>query len=59
MPKKKLTKAQVKRNIKTAFNAIYDLEVDKLGQMQSFVPMSVMKLLELSDTLKREHNKIK
>ena len=45
--------------MKTAFNAIYDLEMDKLGQMQSFVPMSVPKLLEISDTLKRAHNKIK
>ena len=59
MPKKKLTKAQVKKKMKTAFNAIYDLEMDKLGQMQSFVPMSVPKLLEISDTLKRAHNKIK
>lgn len=58
MPRRKLTKTQVKKKMKTAFNAIYDLEVDKLGQMQSFVPMSVPKLLEISDALKRAHNKL-
>ena len=58
MPRRKLKKTQVKKKMKTAFNAIYDLEVDKLGQMQSFVPMSVPKLLEISDALKRAHNKL-
>ena len=58
MPRRKLTKTLVKKKMKTAFNAIYDLEVDKLGQMQSFVPMSVPKLLEISDALKRAHNKL-
>lgn len=58
MPKKKLSKAQVKRKMKTAFNALYDLEVDKLGQMQSFVPMSIPKLLEMTDFLRRAHNKV-
>ena len=58
MPRRKLTKTQVKKKMKTAFIAIYDLEVDKLGQMQSFVPMSVPKLLEISDALKRAHNKL-
>ena len=58
MPKKKLTKAQVKKKMKTAFNAVYDLEMDKLGQMDSFVPMSVTKLLEISDTIKRAHKRL-
>ena len=58
MPRRKLTKTQVKKKMKTAFNAIYDLAVEKLGQMQSFVPMSVPKLLEISDALKRAHNKL-
>tara|TARA_Y100001951_G_scaffold62149_1_gene49631 strand:- start:44 stop:220 length:177 start_codon:yes stop_codon:yes gene_type:complete len=58
LPKKKLTKAQVKKKMKTAFNAIYDLEMDKLGQMDSFVPMSVGKLLEISDTIKRAHKRL-
>ncbi len=58
MPKKKLTKAQVKKKLKTAFNAIYDLEMDKLGQMDSFVSMSVPKLLQMSDTLKRAHKRL-
>ena len=58
MPSKKLTKAQVKKKMKTAFNAIYDLEMDKLGQMDSFVPMSVAKLLDISDTIKRAHKRL-
>jgi len=59
MPKKKLTKAQVKRKMKTAFNAIYDLEMDKLGQLESFVPISIPKLLDMSDALKRAHKRLK
>jgi hypothetical protein len=31
MPKKKLTKAQVKRKLKTMRNIVYDLYVDRLG----------------------------
>jgi len=31
MPKKKLTKAQVKRKIKTMRNVVYDLYLDRLG----------------------------
>ena len=59
MPKKKLTKAQVKKKMKTAFNALFDLEMDKLGQMDSFVPISVTKLLEISDALRRAQKRIK
>ena len=58
MPKKKLSKAQVKRKMKTAFNALYDLEVDNIGQMKIFVPMSISKLLEMTDFLRRAHNKV-
>ena len=31
MPKKKLTKAQVKRKLKTCNNAMYDLMLDRLN----------------------------
>jgi|TARA_R110002012_G_scaffold308566_1_gene514875 hypothetical protein len=31
MPKKKLTKAQVKRKLKTMRNAVYDMYLDRLG----------------------------
>jgi len=41
MPKKKLTKAQVKRKIMAARNALYDMYVDRLAySKRSLVPMS-------------------
>ena len=46
MPKKKLTKAQVKRKLKTCTTALYDLTVDKYGYGDSAVPMSFTKLVE-------------
>ena len=46
MPKKKLTKAQVKRKLKTCTTALYDLTVDKYGHGDSAVPMSFTKLIE-------------
>jgi hypothetical protein len=52
MPKKKLTKAQVKRKFKNINRDIYDLVLDKLGHgSASFVPMSLNKLLELHRSL--------
>jgi hypothetical protein len=53
MPKKKLTKAQVKKKLKQIHSLLFQLEMDKLGQMGSFVSMSVPKLLETSDRIKR------
>ena len=39
MPKKKLTKAQVKRKLQTIKNAAYDLMLDRLGHgFASFAP---------------------
>ena len=51
MPKKKLTKAQVKRKLKTCNNAMYDLFLDKVGHANSDVPFSVAKLLDLNKAL--------
>ena len=48
MPKKKLTKAQVKRKLKTCNNALYDLFLDKMGHANSDVPFSTPKLLDLN-----------
>ena len=48
MPKKKLTKTQVKKKLKIIMNASYDLVLDKMGQPQSFVPMSLDKILLLN-----------
>jgi len=48
MPKKKLTKAQVKRKAKTAYNAMYDLYIDKfVHRSESHVPESTMKMLDI------------
>ena len=54
MPKKKLTKAQVNKKVKTIVNAIYDLFNDKLVYAgDSLVPMSVNKLLEVHKVFAR------
>jgi len=57
MPRKKLTKTQIKRKFKTAYNAYYDLIQDKLGHPDSHITMSLNKMLEtlkgMSGILKR------
>ena len=47
MPKKKLTKTQIKRKLKQALTIMYDLFLDKLGQLKSDVPMSQAKILDV------------
>ena len=59
MPKKKLTKAQVKKKLKTIMNASYDLELDKMGHADSFVPMSLNKILELNRAVTQQFNRVK
>ena len=60
MPKKKLTKAQVKRKLKTASNALYDLGIDKYGHgTSSFVPMSFDKLKKAHADVLRAFNNLK
>ena len=59
MPKKKLTKAQVKRKIKTMMTASYDLVLDKMGHPDSKVPMSLNKILELNRQVPQQFNKVK
>jgi hypothetical protein len=53
MPKKKLTKAQVKKKLKQIHKLIFDLEMDKLGQFNSEVPISIAKLLASTDMYTR------
>jgi hypothetical protein len=45
MPKKKLTKAQVKKKLKTMERMMYDLATDKLGHSDSLVPISLAGLI--------------
>ena len=50
MPKKKLTKKQVKAKLKAMNNAMYDLALDKMGHgSESFVPYSLKKAMELQN----------
>jgi hypothetical protein len=59
MPKKKLTKAQVKRKIRTAKKALYDLFIDKFEHgTSSFIPISTKKLEELYFPLMRALDKL-
>jgi hypothetical protein len=54
MPKKKLTKAQVKRKVKTMHNAMYDIFFDKVGYgSDSFARISIAKANDLLTAIKR------
>jgi len=60
MPRKKLTKAQVKRKFKNLYRDLYDLTNDKLGHgTASFVPMSLNKLLELHKVVDNASMRVK
>ncbi len=59
MPKNKLTKAQVKRKLTTASNAVYDLVLDKMGHADSFSPMSKNKAMSILDDINRARLRIK
>jgi len=59
MPRKKLTKAQVKRKLKTALNMMYDLMNDKFAYPDSHVPISVTKLFELHKPLQNAWKRVK
>ena len=59
MPKKKLTKAQVRKKFKTLSNGMYDLILDKMGYDQaSEVPMSLNKALEVHRVLQLAFRKV-
>jgi len=48
MPKKKLTKSQVKRKLKTLNNTLYDLVLDRMGYgTDSFSPLAYSKLFDM------------
>jgi hypothetical protein len=58
MPKKKLTKAQVKRKLKTIDNIMYSFIVDKM-LINSDVPISFNKLLELHKSIQSAFKRVK
>ena len=59
MPKKKLTKTQVKSKLKSIMTASYDLVLDKMGHADSQVPMSLNKVLELNRSITSTFNRVK
>tara|TARA_Y100000114_G_C11692082_1_gene294089 strand:+ start:758 stop:937 length:180 start_codon:yes stop_codon:yes gene_type:complete len=59
MPKKKLTKAQVRKKMKTMMSASYDLVLDKMGHADSFVPMSLNAILEINRKVTQQLNRFK
>ena len=59
MAKKKLTKTQVKRKLKTIDNATASLILDKVEQNNSIVTMSLPRLLELSKPFRTLLNRLK
>jgi len=59
MPKKRLTKTQVKRKLKTCTNAMYDMILDKMGHSNSDVPMSLPKLMDMHKALQSSVKRIK
>ena len=59
MPKKKLTKAQVKRELGKMQAAIGKMFVDKVNRSDSFVPMSEKTLLELNSKVKTAFKRVK
>jgi hypothetical protein len=59
MPKKKLTKTQVKRKLKTCSNAMYDMILDKMGHANSDVPMSLPKLMDMHKALQSAFKRVK
>ena len=46
MPKKKLTKTQIKKKLNAISNNMYSLFLDKLGHSDSKVPMTTKRMQE-------------
>jgi len=58
MPKKKLTKTQVRKKLRMASNQIYDLLTDKLAYGDSIIPISQKKLLEINTVITKAASKM-
>jgi len=54
MPRKKMTRAQVKRKVKTMTDAMYYIFLDKIGYgSDSFARISIAKANDLLSSIKR------
>ena len=58
MPKKKLTKTQVKKKLTGLERNMYDLFLDKLGHADSIVPFSQPKMTEMHKTIQAAKRKL-
>ena len=60
MPKKKLTKTQVKKYLDQIKNRLYDLFIDKFAYgTASHSPLSVKKTMEMHDYVVTQFNRMK
>lgn len=59
MPRKKLTKAQVKSDISASMSRLYNMIVDKLNYPDSHVPLSLAKLLDLHKVMSSAWKRMK
>jgi len=58
MPKKKLTKAQVKRSLKSINTNLYRMIMERLDVPDNNIPISTPKLMELHRTIESVSTKI-
>jgi len=58
MPKKKLTKAQVKKKLKTIKNAAYDLMLDRLGHGPTSFAPTFKTMDSINTTMQRSLSKL-
>ena len=59
MPKKKLTKTQVKKKLTQGYGIAYDLFIDKFGQPDSNVNISKEKLMEVNNIFVNAFKRLK
>ena len=59
MPKKKLTKAQVKRSLRSINKNIYRMIMERLDVPDNHIPISTPKLMELHRTIESAFKRIK
>ena len=59
MPKKKLTKAQVKRKLRSINTNLYRMIMERLDVPDNNIPISTPKLMELHRTIESAFKRIK
>ena len=59
MPKKKLTKAQVKRSLRSINTNLYRMIMERLDVPDNNIPISTPKLMELHRTIESAFKRVK